>query len=925
MGGMISEWKRSAGAAMGGGWLASVSRTRAAFALASAVALASGVALAGDGPVEPPSVEWRKIADSRDEIPGTTKRFGSFNQPSVNKDGVVVFRARSVGSSEPVSGIFRKRMGAEGQPIEPIFLRGDEVPEPNNSDQFTKGGDVSGFREFPSIPRIDADRALIATRGVSMPVWIYQLPDGSEARAGTNGVFVSANGVKSTAMSLLGSVRDAETGELVFPWHSVPDAPEGTKFDVFPGSPALADGRFVASKANWTDPETSIGKTGVFVRDLNEPMSPLRRIASSDTVMPGQEVPDGGEGVEGVEDLVRFGSTASPSADEGTVVFLGVDNEDAPTMGGIYAAPIAFAGPGETPLTPLVEIGSPVPGMEEGAVFTRIGEALAFDGHRVGFWGAWGEEMREITLACPADGNPDLIAYCNQLYPNGYTVEVPVHQGVFVHDLSSGITELIAQTGEDEGSATDFLFWVFSGRVPDVGGGGGGGGGGGHGGGGGGGGGDHGDAPEAEEGEEEELARWRNSAFVAVASINGNGGGAYRVAYKAAIGDTQAIGLGEGPGGTAEIVLATGMPASVLDPTASATASISTVGIERESLRDGWFVVAAGAEDEVSKDGSFAGIYAVGRRRAPGDFNGDGRSDIAWFHPESGRGALWFVEGFEVGGGYTTLRSPHAEAVLVGTGDSDGDGDADMLWYDPVSRRYSVWLMDGADGEAVEIDRHVGRDWTPVAFTDVDGDRLADVVFRRTHAGSTEIAVWIMDGATIREGVLTVLDGSFDQVFVGNFDDDIDSEVLLRRLNSGEAGAVYTATFASGGLSTPERIRFAAGTLAPTVSPQYAILGTADTDGDGVDDVLWRGPNGSVEHWKMHELGIVGHTVISDRTGKSWSVVELPDTDGDGRHGVLFRHFDGSVWKWELDGTAIVESGPLRGVSPDWRTPVHAN
>lgn len=894
----------------GGGERGAAAVFRAAFVAASAVVLAGGAVFAGDGPVDQEPLEWRKITDSRDEIPGTTKRFGSFNQPSVNKDGVVVFRARSVGSSEPVSGIFRKRMSAMGQPIEAIFLRGEEVPEPNNSDSFTKGGEVSGFREFPSIPRIDADRTLIATRGVSMPVWIYQLPDGSEARAGTNGVFVSANGMKSTAMSLLGSVRDAETGELVFPWHSVPDAPEGTKFDVFPGSPALADGRFVASKANWTDPETSIGKTGVFVRDLNQPMSPLTRIASSDTIIPGQDVPDGGEGVD---ELVRFGSTASPSADEGTVVFLGVDNEEAPTMGGIYSAPIAWAGPGETPLTPLVQIGSAVPGADKGSVFTRIGEGLAFDGHRVGFWAAWGEEMREITLACPTDGNPDIIAYCQQQHPDGYTVEVPVHQGIFVHDLSTGVTEMVAQTGEDEGSATDFLFWVFSGRAPDTGGGGDGGGGGGHGGG-----------LEAEE-EEEELARWRNAAFVAVASVNGNGGGAYRVAYKAAIGETQAIGLGEGPGGAAEIVLATGMPASVLDPAASPTASIATVGIERESLRDGWFVVAASVEDEATEDGSFAGIFSVGKGRVHGDMNGDGRSDIVWFNAESRRAAVWFVDGFDIDGGYMGPRPPHGEAVLVGTGDSNGDGAADLLWYDPVARRYSVWLMNGMDGESVEIDRHVGPDWTPVAFTDVDGDRLADVVFRRTDEEVTEIAVWLMDGATIRAGVLTVVDGGFDQVFVGNFDDDIDSEVLLRRINSGEAGAVYTATFAGGVLSQPERIRFTDGTVAAAVSPRFTIAGVADTDGDGVDDVIWRGPHGSVEHWRIHERAIAGHTVISDRTGNSWSIAELPDTNGDGKHGILFRHRDGATWKWELDGTEVIESGAMRGVDDGWRTPVHAN
>ena len=105
--------------------------------------------------------QWRSIARTSDAIPGTEKNFGSFNQPSVNRNGVVTFRARSVGSSEPVSGIFRRRMNSEGQPIEALFLRGGAVPEPNNSDEAEpgkgEGTSPTGFREFPSIPRIDAD------------------------------------------------------------------------------------------------------------------------------------------------------------------------------------------------------------------------------------------------------------------------------------------------------------------------------------------------------------------------------------------------------------------------------------------------------------------------------------------------------------------------------------------------------------------------------------------------------------------------------------------------------------------------------------------------------------------------------------------------------------------------------------------------
>ncbi|MEY5033541.1 MAG: hypothetical protein RL354_2572, partial [Planctomycetota bacterium] len=229
-------------------------------ALASTTVFACQPALAQVVSDLPP---FRRIAGSNDDIPGTDKKFGSFNQPSVNRNGVVVFRARSVGSSSPVSGIFLRRMGADGQPTTPLYLRGGVVPEPNNSDEFEPGDgegegelagegggepeSTTGFREFPSIPRIDADSEVIATRGISTPVWVYALEDGSETRVGTTGVFVWSGGTQSTAMSQLGAVRDAATGAVVFPEYSVPGAPEGTRFDMFPGSPAVADGRYIVS------------------------------------------------------------------------------------------------------------------------------------------------------------------------------------------------------------------------------------------------------------------------------------------------------------------------------------------------------------------------------------------------------------------------------------------------------------------------------------------------------------------------------------------------------------------------------------------------------------------------------------------------------------------------------------------------------
>jgi len=576
---------------------------------AASLGLAAGAAIAGGGGQGP----WRGIANNASQAPGTTQTFRSFNQPSVNRSGTVVFRARATGPGSPVRGIYLRQMSVDGAPLEVFAERGDEVPQPNNTETPPGSGQLADFLEFPAIPRIDAGSEVVATRAQHRPTWTYELGKGEETRVGTAGIYVGKGGVSQTAECLLGAVLDADTGLPVFPAYSVPGMPIGTRFDQFPGSPTVDRG-VVAFKGNYTDPTTGVGKTGVFFRRVGVGPTQLSgRIASSDTLIPGQS--RGGD--------VPFGSTASPSAADGWLVFLGLDDEEAPTMGGIYLAAIES----DPVLLAIEEIGGAVPGVE-GATFNRLGEALAFDGRFVSFWGAWGEETRTIILECPTDGNEDLIAYCHEQHPDGFAAEVPVHQGIFVHDLVTGETVAVATTEDEATGFTDFLSWVFSGRAPGVGGGGGGGG-------------DEGG--EGGEGEEsEELARWRNSAFTAVTAsggahggVQGAGGGPpsnFVVAFKGSRGEVDGIYMMRGEGDRRlAAVLTTEMPGTIVDPEAPEGSKFVALGIEREGLRGDWLVVSASMLDEATKE-SWAGVYIASvadLEPCEGDLNGDAVVDGA--------------------------------------------------------------------------------------------------------------------------------------------------------------------------------------------------------------------------------------------------------------------------------------------------------
>jgi hypothetical protein len=552
-------------------------------------------------------------------IPGTIDRtFNSYNDPSVNSKGLVVFRARSTGQrGGPIRGIFARNF--VGRPeLSSVYLAQAEVPWPNNT---AYNGVEGRFNEFPSFARVDAGSSTLVTRGQTQPTWAYEA-DSKEIRLGTSGIYVNYGGESRTAMTQLGAVPG-------FEYYAVPGVTVYARFEQFPGAPAVMDRDTIAFKGNFTDPVTGASATGVYFRNFirKEGMEPVVLVASSATTpIPGDPAGD------------KFGSTAPPSATDGYLVFVGLDNEDDPHKGGIYRASIKSP----AMLEPLVTIGDPVPG-EQGERFTRFGEnvALGDQARFVAFWGAWGTESYYRTVTCPAEGNKDRRAYCNEVCaPSGSCdLELPVNEGVFVFDTMSKTLVPVAKVGED--GIESFLYCKFSGRAPGASSGCGGGSGQGEGQGGSGqghggpGGSGQGQGGEGEEGggggkdfdteEDGELARWRCGAYLALAS---RGAAYYQVAFKAVRTGRTGLYLWDSrPDMPRQTVLETGMDASVLDAAAPAGARISGIGIERDGFRKGWMAITASmlaatpegaavtAADHSDEAEGWAGIYVT---RMPG-------------------------------------------------------------------------------------------------------------------------------------------------------------------------------------------------------------------------------------------------------------------------------------------------------------------
>lgn len=563
--------------------------------------------------------EWYTAANNGDLMPAevATKFFNSYNQPAVNKEGLVVFRARSrggegggPGQGEPEHGIYRRNLAEQG-PLFVVFRRRGAVPQPNNATT-GKGGQLATFNEFPSVPRIDAGSSTLATRGQSTPVWTGLVEDASgnlvETRTGTAGVYVSAShGTPTTGASMVGDVYEYDaSGAIVqmFPYFEVPPHGDGDMlvgpgigFDQFPGSPAVTERTTIVFKGNFSVKidEELVGKTGVFYRDFAAKggTEPIQVIASSLQKIPGSEA------------YFRF--TAPPSAGGKYAVFAGYDNEEDPEAGGIYRARL---GTKPIALEPVVKIGDPVPGEVNGATFDRFGEAISVssNGRHVLFWGGWGEpsgqKTRSVALICPDEGNAARKAACAAATPEGTTGEVPMHQGFFLRDVQLGTTTVIARTRDlvDGRVIEDFVYWNFSGRVAGMG--------------------------EGEGDDIEEPARWRSTSFGAVSGNGAPGMTVVKARFEYnedGLENEHALLLRDvKPSGIGDLVplLRTGDLGAIVDPEAPAGAVITAIGIERDGFRGNWLAVnvsmlvasevaaAAGGEESEEHTG-WAGVYVA--------------------------------------------------------------------------------------------------------------------------------------------------------------------------------------------------------------------------------------------------------------------------------------------------------------------------
>ena len=295
---------------------------------------------------------------------------------------------------------------------------------------------------------------------------------------------------------------------------------------------------------------------------------------------------------------------------------------------------------------------------------------------------------------------------------------------------------------------------------------------------------------------------------------------------------------------------------------------------------------------------------------APGDFNGDCRSDILWRNTSTGETDMWLMNGTGITGA-ANLGTIATNWTLAAAGDFNGDGRSDILWRNTSTGEVDIWLMNGAGITSAASLGTIATNWTIAAVGDFNDDGKSDILWRNTSTG--EVDLWLMNGTGITSAAsLGTIATNWSIVGTGDFNGDGKADILWRNSTTGEVDL-----WIMNGTSIASAANLGA------IATNWSIAGIGDFSGDGKSDILWRNNStGEVDMWLMNGTAITGAANLGT-IATNWSIAGAGDFNGDGKSDILWRNNStGEVDIWLMNGTGITSAASLGTIATNWQIPV---
>jgi VCBS repeat protein len=296
----------------------------------------------------------------------------------------------------------------------------------------------------------------------------------------------------------------------------------------------------------------------------------------------------------------------------------------------------------------------------------------------------------------------------------------------------------------------------------------------------------------------------------------------------------------------------------------------------------------------------------IPRYVAVGDFNGDGRLDLAvsLFNANTLNGSVAIL----LGQGNGSFDSPRSFPVgiaptFVVVADFNNDGKLDVAVLNHISN-VSILLGDGTGGFGTATNWAVGNTPVSLAVGDFNRDGRPDLVV--ANAFSERISILLGTGTGGFRSMSVPTEGSPGPLVVGDFNgDSIEDLVVLVANSVANIISVYLGDGA-GGFGQP---------LSPAIQPAGTFV-TADFNGDGfLDLVVQYGTNDIAIYLGTGTGAFTGPTPIF--VGLTTTTPTVGDFNGDGKPDLVVPNFGFGSLSILLNTCATPHPRqPLRRVPP---------
>lgn len=260
----------------------------------------------------------------------------------------------------------------------------------------------------------------------------------------------------------------------------------------------------------------------------------------------------------------------------------------------------------------------------------------------------------------------------------------------------------------------------------------------------------------------------------------------------------------------------------------------------------------------------------------------DNRTGYFMRYTYTGSGASRFL-------GYRALAyGADPDQVIVGSGDFNGDGNLDLLFEHRITHQATIWY------EAGPFDTGI---YGPADST--DGHCPCTIGARPLQLGGSPR--WVIRA-------------------IGDYNNDGHPDLLYQNLDDGRISIwMMTGSFGDQPLQLVN--------LPGTNNFPWVVMGTADFDGNGVQDILFQNPNTrQVQVWYMSGAlnNVFTRFNFPSLQTPGWTVAGAKDFDGDGTPDIFFQNdASAQLLVYLMRGTDGSVNGPVVGLEygppTNWR------